>query len=51
MRSPGHRRSDETYIGGKNWNSLDPEKLRCGNASMAGDDLTIVGNYTITQYP
>jgi hypothetical protein len=26
------------------WNSLDPEKLCCGNASMARDDLAVVGN-------
>jgi len=26
------------------WNSLDPEKLRRANASMAGDDLAVIGN-------
>jgi hypothetical protein len=26
------------------WNSHDPEKLCCGNASMPGDDLAVVGN-------
>src|SRR5438105_3899133 len=28
----------------RGWNSLDPEKLRCGDASMPSDDLAVVGN-------